>query len=121
MPKKKSFSTALDKARIRSAALASIDPKLDLGNGLTLKAYTDQIDAVQTDMDEYNGLLSQVDSSKNKFELDEKHLADLSEKMLIGVAYKHGKDSDEYEKAGGTRKSERKRPAVRLKPQAKPQ
>jgi hypothetical protein len=27
-----------------------------------------------------------------------------------GVAYKFGKESDEYEKAGGVRKSERKRP-----------
>jgi hypothetical protein len=30
--------------------------------------------------------------------------------MLAGVAAKYGKDSDEYEKAGGVRKSERKRP-----------
>ncbi len=41
--------------------------------------------------------------------------------MLIGVAYKHGKDSDEYEKAGGTRKSERKRPASRAKAVVKAQ
>lgn len=113
MPKKKSSSHALEKARTRSAALSSIDPKLDLGNGLTLKAYADQIDTVQADFDEYNGLLSQVDATKNKFEVDEKQLADLSEQMLIGVAYKFGKDSDEYEKGGGTRKSERKRPAVK--------
>lgn len=31
--------------------------------------------------------------------------------MLAGVASKYGKDSNEYEMAGGTRKSEIKRPA----------
>jgi hypothetical protein len=34
--------------------------------------------------------------------------------MLAGVASKYGKDSVEYEKAGGVRKSERKRPGPRL-------
>jgi hypothetical protein len=36
-------------------------------------------------------------------------LGELSEKMLIGVAFKYGKDSREYEMAGGVRKSERVR------------
>jgi hypothetical protein len=31
-------------------------------------------------------------------------------KVLLGVAYKYGKDSEEYEMAGGVRKSKRKRP-----------
>ncbi|MEH2215395.1 hypothetical protein [Nostoc sp.] len=39
-------------------------------------------------------------------------MADYSEKILLGVAYKFGKNSHEYQMAGGTRKSERKR-AVR--------
>ena len=38
----------------------------------------------------------------------------LSERMLIAVAAKYGKDSYEYEMAGGIRKSERKRPTRRL-------
>jgi hypothetical protein len=36
---------------------------------------------------------------------------DLTERMLAGVGSKYGKDSTEYEKAGGVRKSERKRRA----------
>lgn len=40
----------------------------------------------------------------------EKQLRDLSERMLIAVAAKYGKNSYEYEMAGGVRKSERKRP-----------
>jgi hypothetical protein len=36
--------------------------------------------------------------------------------MLAGVGSKYGKDSNEYEKAGGTRTSERKPPLRKKKP-----
>lgn len=45
----------------------------------------------------------------------EDRLKDLSERVLLGVATRYGKDSDEYEMAGGIRKSERKRPLRRAK------
>ena len=48
----------------------------------------------------------------------EKAIRDLSERMLAGVASKYGKDSSEYEMAGGTRKSERKRPTRKTPPAA---
>ena len=41
----------------------------------------------------------------------EKAVSEMSEKMLIGVAFEYGKDSSEYSMAGGVRKSQRKRPA----------
>ncbi|WP_224095435.1 hypothetical protein [Nostoc sp. MS1] len=34
---------------------------------------------------------------------------DYSEKILRGIAYKYGNNSHEYQMAGGTRKSDRKR------------
>ena len=40
----------------------------------------------------------------------EKALDQLSTRMLKAVAVKFGENSDEYEKAGGKRTSERKRP-----------
>ncbi|BAY13759.1 hypothetical protein NIES2098_69560 [Calothrix sp. NIES-2098] len=51
--------------------------------------------------------LSVVDSSKDKIEELEKQLSQLCEKMLTVVAIKYGKDSREYEMAGGVRNSER--------------
>jgi len=39
----------------------------------------------------------------------EKELRDLSSLMLSGVKVKYGRDSNEYEMAGGTRLSERKK------------
>jgi hypothetical protein len=49
----------------------------------------------------------------------EKRLQDLSERVLAGVAAKYGKNSNQYEKVGGVRKADRKRPAPR-KPAAAP-
>ncbi|MDF3057635.1 MAG: hypothetical protein K0R17_1850 [Rariglobus sp.] len=46
----------------------------------------------------------------NDLESAEKTLDDLSSRMLAGVGVKYGKNSDEYEKAGGTRPDERKSP-----------
>ncbi|BAZ49860.1 hypothetical protein NIES4103_24730 [Nostoc sp. NIES-4103] len=42
---------------------------------------------------------------------NEQDLADYSEKMLRGIAYKYGSNSHEYQMAGGIRKSDRKRTA----------
>ncbi len=110
MARQKKASTDIEKAQQRLAALTSIDPALDLGNGLTLTKYRAQVTAAQGKQDAYNALLSQVDQAYNDFQAAEKSVRDLSERMLAGVTSKFGKDSNEYEMAGGVRKSERKRP-----------
>lgn len=107
---KKQNSEPLEKAKVRAAALRSIDAALDLGNGRTLAAYEAAANETQNNLNDYNQLLSRVDEAYNKFLASEKELADWSEAMLIGVANKYGKNSNEYEMAGGTRKSERKKP-----------
>ena len=96
-------------AQERSADLQAIDPELDLGNNLTLAAYNNKIDEVQTALDAYNGVLAQADAAGNDFRAVEKELRDLSSLMLSGVKVKYGRDSNEYEMAGGTRLSDRKR------------
>jgi hypothetical protein len=50
-----------------------------------------------------------IESSQTEIKELERSLGDLSEQMLIGVAFKYSKDSREYEMAGGVRKSERVR------------
>ncbi len=116
MARQKKLSPFLEGAQQRLAALSSIDPTLDLGTGLTLAAYRAEVVSVQAKQDAYNTLLSQVDQSYNEFQAAEKSIRDLSERMLAGVASKYGKDSSEYEMAGGTRKSERKRPTRKMPP-----
>ena len=109
MARTKKISTVLESAQARLAALNSIDPKLSLGAGLGISDYDAQITCTRTALETYNTLLSQVDGAYNDFQAEEASLRDLSERMLAGVGAVYGKDSDQYEKAGGARKSEIKR------------
>lgn len=110
---KKKRSIILDKARSRQAALLSVNAKLDFGNGLTTAAFDKLLDDTQKALKDYNTLLSQIDQAYNSFQSSEKSLADMSDRMLTGVATQYGKNSDQYEMAGGTRKSERRRSSPR--------
>ncbi|MBD2256692.1 hypothetical protein [Pseudanabaena sp. FACHB-2040] len=110
MTRQKRSSSALEKAERRSAGLKAINPQLDLGGGLTLESYLLLIDTLRSHLITYNESLSFVDRAGSTVQDTEKQLGTLSERMLIAVAAKYGKDSYEYEMAGGTRKSERKRP-----------
>ena len=110
MARKKRTSSAVDRANKRAAELASIDPKLDLGNGLTLDAYNATIKAHADSVEKYNTDLSNLDVELTNIKTNEKALDALSTRMLKGVSSKFGEESDQYEKAGGKRTSERKRP-----------
>ncbi|MEH2306794.1 hypothetical protein [Nostoc sp.] len=75
--------------------------------GYSLEKLVESIDQLRNKIDVYNTALSVVDSSKTEIEEMEKNLSQLSEKMLMVVAIKYGKDSREYEMAGGVRYSDR--------------
>ncbi len=115
--KRTSSSVAFAENRINS--LASIDAALDLGNNLTLAAYEAKKEAVKEKNDTYNTQLSELDGLLNKTESEEDELDELSTRMLAAVGVKYGKDSDEYEKAGGTKTSDRKLTPRRSKVVAK--
>jgi CII-binding regulator of phage lambda lysogenization HflD len=115
MSRRKKSTSHIEQAVTRLAALKSIDTKMDLGNGLDVPKYETAIKDLQTKLGDYNTMLSLVDEKLNMVQTSEKTLLDLSERMLAGVASKFGKNSDEYEKAGGKKKSERKRPARKAK------
>ena len=100
-----------DLAKTRLAALKSIDPALDLGNGMVLVNYQKSVDKFTGLLTNYNTALSTVDDLYNQCNASLLEVQDLSERMLAGVASKFGKNSSEYEMAGGTRKTERKKPA----------
>lgn len=110
MARSKKESLVIEKAQTRLAALKSIDPALSLGSGLSLTDYTASVTSARQALDTYNSLLSQVDEAYNTLLAQEKSLRDMSERMLAGVAANFGKNSNQYEMAGGVRKSERKRP-----------
>ena len=113
----KRTSKILDKAGTRAAGLRSIGAQ-DFGNGVTSAAFEEAVADTRTRLDDYNQTLSLVDEKANLLADSEKTLQDFSERILAGVAAKYGKNSNEYEKVGGIRKSDRKRPAARKKAQA---
>ncbi|MBD0266640.1 MAG: hypothetical protein ICV78_29140 [Tolypothrix sp. Co-bin9] len=112
MARAKRNSRTLGKAEVRLASIKSISPTLDVGEKLTVQDYTEKIESLRKSLEAYNTTLSTIDVLLTQIVENEQDLADYSEKMLRGIAYKYGNNSHEYQMAGGTRKSDRKR-AVR--------
>ena len=113
MARRKKNSSILPKAESRLAGMKSIDAKLDLGNSLSAANFEKEIGALRLKVEAYNTLLSRADQASNEIIKAEKQLASMAEKMLLGVAVKYGKDSSEYEMAGGSRRGERRRCVAR--------
>ncbi|UBF29335.1 hypothetical protein K9N68_16755 [Kovacikia minuta CCNUW1] len=113
MPKPKKISRILDKAESRLAALKAVSTSLDLGNGLTVESYEQLIQETRQKLETYNTVLATANDASIAAEEAETELSELSERMLIGVASKFGKNSNEYATAGGTRRKDRKRPTRR--------
>ena len=109
MARHKRTSPVVEKAYLRAVSLKSIDSALDLNGGMTLAAYEAEISAVRATLDLYNTKLSELDGILNGLQAQEKALNISSSRMLAAVGVAYGKDSSEYEQAGGTRTSERAR------------
>lgn len=110
MARKKKTSKTLEAARTRLAGLKSINENLDLGDDVKMSVYEAKINGTNTSLETYNSSLSVADANQDIFETDEDDLKDYHERILLAVAVKYGKDSLEYQKAGGVRKSERRKP-----------
>ncbi|OUL33974.1 hypothetical protein [Nostoc sp. 106C] len=117
MARQKKTSRVLEKAQLRFFGLKSIVPEIKFDEDYNLGKLMGSIEQLRNKIGVYNTALSVVDSSKDEIEEMEKNLSQLCEKMLMVVAIKYGKDSREYEMAGGVRNSDRVRKirATRLK------
>ncbi|MBW4542021.1 MAG: hypothetical protein KME43_23190 [Myxacorys chilensis ATA2-1-KO14] len=107
MPRSHRTSRILDKGQLRVLKLKAIDPSMDFGSDRTLENLTQQIERLQTTLNDYNTELAKIDAVKLQIDGMEKQLGDLLDQMLNSVRVKYGHDSREYEMAGGTRKSDR--------------
>ncbi|BAY33467.1 hypothetical protein NIES2107_53630 [Nostoc carneum NIES-2107] len=114
MGRPKRTSGILEKAQRRIAGLKTIDTSLDLGNGLTVKLFSELIEDTRQKLEPHNTAVSAADQTGTLVSQAERSLADLSERMLSGVASKYGKGSDEYEIAGGARKRTGKRNSLKV-------
>ncbi len=108
MSRVKKTSLVITNARKRYAGMQSISSGLDLGDGLTVSAFSLSIEETESLLAKYNEMLSEIDGIHNELLKKEAELKDLSSRIFNTVAGKYGKNSIEYEKIGGTRTSERK-------------
>ncbi|WP_445636978.1 ATPase involved in DNA repair [Nostoc sp. DSM 114161] len=109
MALKKRKSSVLEKVESRIAGIKLIDPSIKFDNDHSLEKLIESIEQLQNKLDIHNNALSLADSSLTEIEQMEKNLSKLSQKMLMLIAIKYGKDSAEYETAGGVRDSDRVR------------
>ncbi|OUL25061.1 hypothetical protein BV378_15915 [Nostoc sp. RF31YmG] len=109
MSRKKRKSSVLEKVESRAAGMKLVDPTLKLDDDYSLEKMLESMDQLRNKLEIHNNALSLADSSLTEVEEMEKNLAKLSQKMLMLIAIKYGKDSPQYETAGGIRDSDRVR------------
>ncbi len=109
MARRKRTSPVLKKAVLRAAGINSIDPNLDVGNGLSLSAFLALIEAMRNKENAYNSALSNLDKLYREMLETERQLADMAEHILMGVGTRYGKSSIEYGMAGGVPKNQRRK------------
>ncbi|HXI24140.1 MAG TPA: hypothetical protein VNG71_09785 [Pyrinomonadaceae bacterium] len=110
MPRQKRNSPVLQTARERLAGLKEFHIEPDFGAALTVAAYETEINGYATDETNYNQDLAALDDKQNRLDARESGLKDLNQRILAAVKAQFGPDSSEFELAGGTRRSERKKP-----------
>ena len=120
MGRQRRNSKTLDLVYARISGMMAIDKDLDFGSDLTLAKFKQAADKFNADLDAYNQMLATLDQLANDLNTDENSLRDLSERMLAAVGARWGKNSNQYEQAGGTRKAERGRKTTKTPPAAKP-
>ena len=104
-------SAVFETTRQRLAGLKSISRTPDFGPTLTVAGYETKANEFTTLINGYNQKVAELDEVGNAVDSAEAELKDLNRRFLSAVEAQYGPDSSEYEMAGGTRRSERKRPS----------
>ncbi len=105
----KRHSATLAKAQDRLRGLQTVHPTLDLGYGVTLPDYAALIDNVDRQLQAHNAALAATDRTRIELTETESALSRLSSHILTAVVARYGRESKEYEMAGGTPPSRAKR------------
>lgn len=104
--RKKQRSRSLETAEFRLNALLNIDETLDFGAGFNVNSYKTLVEEAEAELNRYNALLADADQQRSSVRRLEKQLDDANERVFSGIITQFGRDSDEYEMIGGTRKSD---------------
>jgi hypothetical protein len=104
MARRKRQSRYLKNTENRLIGYTTIDPNLNLGNGLNVKNLSELTNKLQTQLDDYNSTIVRLDQMGNQIKEQEKAIAQLSSKMLAAVGIIYGTSSDQYQMAGGKKR-----------------
>jgi hypothetical protein len=77
--------------------LRSIDPKLDLGNGLTLDKFVSNVQTIQTAIAKYNTTAAELVNMNRAMREQEAVLRKDLKRLVMGVGAKYGEKSTQYE------------------------
>jgi hypothetical protein len=106
-------STALAKAELRLTSLKTINPNLDLGDGVSVADFITKIDETRRSLEHLNSTITMLNQLSWSLRDKELEMADLSQRLELGIASKYGKKSNEYYlltgKSPNARKSSGKR------------
>jgi len=108
MERQKKKSRILDTANQRIKGIEAFAPNLDFGNNKNIITYKKLVSEVKNAMKIYNQKMTEKNQAKKDLDQKQKELAGLNTEMLAGVKAVYGRDSNEYEKLGGTPYSKRK-------------
>jgi hypothetical protein len=114
MPSKYSPDTVLANSE-QIARVWTENPTFTLGE-VTLTILQSRITDLRQKRDRIETLRTQLTALNNEVTQQASELADINTRALSGYRAVYGPDSTQYEQAGGTRRSERKRASKRTPP-----
>ena len=114
MPTKYSPDTVLANSE-QIARVWTENPTFTLGE-ITLAILQSKITDLRQTRDQIESLRTQLTALINEANTQAAELADIDTRALSGFRAVFGPDSSQYEQAGGTRRSERKRPSSKKSP-----
>lgn len=104
--KKRTTSEAYDKLSYRLEAMKTINPNFDLGNNLTVTELDELANTLRSTLNSYNTTLMDADDQRTTIMELERQAMDVAERLLATTLAKFGRDSVEYRRVGGTKKSQ---------------
>ena len=116
MAAKKYNSPKLKWAKERQSKIKSISAEYDFGKNFNALHGDTQINTLQTKQDKYNDLKSELDALRLEITESENEVIEFYVGALTRIESEHGRNSREYEIAGGIPKSKRKPPKRTARP-----
>jgi hypothetical protein len=97
MLQEKVNSHVVTTAQLGIDKLRSIDPKLDLGNGLTLDKFSGDLKTIQAAIARYNTAAAELVNLNRAMKEQETGLRKDLKRFVMGVGAKYGEQSPQYE------------------------